>query len=69
MSTTEWLGVGGGVLAILGWIEFRMSRQDDKRHALRNELAKVIGDIDNELSDQGKQLAKVWNKLFGNGQH
>jgi hypothetical protein len=66
MSITEWLGVLGLIGALLGFIEYRSKRQDDGRHALRNELMQQFKSFDHDvervdarLNNHGERITKL----------
>lgn len=59
MDTAQWLTVIGLVGGVIGYLEYRLSRQDTGRHHLRNEVLAKLLEIERELHQQGKTLAKI----------
>ncbi len=61
MGIQEWLAIIGLLGAMIGYLELRLGRQDTARHTLRNEILAQLLEIERELHQQGKSLAK-WVK-------
>ena len=73
MSAGEWLTVIGIAVAVVGglmaWVRSEIAQQNLNRHALRNELHKMISDIEHELHDDRSRIVRLEVKVLGNGHH
>jgi sensor domain CHASE-containing protein len=71
VSAGEWLTVIGIAVAVVGgimaWVRSEIAQQNLNRHALRNELHKMISDIEHELHDDRGRIVRLETKIFGNG--
>ncbi len=59
MNTIEWLVVLGLAGGVIGYLEMRLGRQDSSRHSLRNEILAKLLEIEREVHEQGKSLARI----------
>lgn len=59
MNTIEWLVVLGLAGGVIGYLEMRLGRQDSSRHALRNEILSKLLEIEREVHEQAKTLARI----------
>jgi sensor domain CHASE-containing protein len=71
VSAGEWLTVIGIAIAVVGgvmaWVRSEIAQQNLNRHALRNELHKMISDIEHELHDDRSRIVRLEVKVLGNG--